>query len=92
MPGVAAVEDGSCISGGDSRLTTFPPGGYEGDADALDALSDAPAEWTECCEDVRGDTRPFCCENLAAYSAPVEDSILLTSLAHRRPQLLHRSR
>lgn len=61
IPGVAAVEEGSCICEGDSVFTTFPPGGYEGDADAFDALSEAPAEWTECCEDVRGETRPFCC-------------------------------
>lgn len=27
---------------------------------AFDALSDAPPECTECCDDVRGDTRPFC--------------------------------
>jgi hypothetical protein len=59
-PGVAVIEDGICIWTGDSVLTTIPPGWYEGDADALDALSDAPAEWTECCDEVRGETRPFC--------------------------------
>lgn len=61
------------VCSGDSFLmvpTPPAPCVVRGDAEALEALSEAPAE---CCELVRGETRPF-------------------SFAHRRPQLLHRSR
>ena len=43
---------------------------------------------------LRGDTRPFCIHIQVSYNAnmPLKDPEELTCLAHRRPQLLHRSR
>ena len=48
--------EASCVT---SLLMRVGVDGIRGDADAFEALSDA-ADWAECCEDVRGEIRPFC--------------------------------
>ncbi len=62
MPGVAVFDKGCCAVAGDSVLIIGVLEECRGDAEALEALSEAPAECTDCCEEVRGDTRPFCTE------------------------------
>lgn len=45
-----------CMSLFKTDCALLGPVGLRGDADAFEALSDIPPE---CCEDVRGETRPF---------------------------------